>query len=100
MTVATMNLAKTISSLISEVSVTPIRPKDTLIAFCSFVYRNEFFFGDIALHIEPSGGYSLRWPAKTLFNGSRCQIHYPLSAEIGDAVKNAIVTKYEEMIRR
>ena len=100
MTTAIMNLMTMISSFISEVSVTPIRPKDTLVAFCSFVYRNEFFLGDVALHLDPSGGYSLRYPAKVLFNGSKCQVHYPLSAEIAEVIKSAIIKKYEELIRK
>ncbi len=96
----TDEIMMSIASLISEVSVTPVRPKNTLVAFCSFVYRKEFYLGDIALHIDLSGdGYRLAYPEKTLFNGTRCQIIFPLSSNIGDAIKNVIVTKYEGMIR-
>lgn len=86
--------------LITRISVTPIRPRDTLVAFCSCVYREELYLGDLALHVESSGNdYKICYPVKVLFNKSRSHIVFPLNSEISDLIKNAIVSKYEEIIR-
>ena len=87
------------AKIISEISVTPVRPRNTLVAFCSLAYRGEIFLGDIALHVDPSSDdFRLVFPEKVLFNGSRCHVHFPLSSKVNDTIRAAIVAKYKELI--
>lgn len=88
-------------SILSEISITPIRPQRSHIAWCSLVYRREWFLGDIALHVTKDGNdFRLSYPAKTLFNGAVINTFYPISKEIGDLVKSAIVEEYLALLEK
>jgi hypothetical protein len=85
----------TIASIITELSFTPIRPRGTLLGFCSLLYRGELFLGNIALHATSDGkDFKIYFPDKILFNGVRTHIYYPVSKEISEIIKQAITDHY------
>ena len=78
-----------------ELYITLTRPRGSLVGFASFVYRNEWFFSDIAIHLTKSGDdISLAFPDKTLCNGRRMNVFFPINKEIAEAIKIAIADEY------
>ena len=84
---------------VSEVRVTPIAARDTLLAFASVLYRDELRLSDIALYSTRTGDdFTLAFPRKRLFNGANVHIIYPIQKEIAEAIKVAIVAKYLDLV--
>jgi len=84
---------------ISQIKVTPIKPADGLIAFCSFVIDDCFYIGDVGLHYSPDRPDDLYWlvyPAKTLFNGKQINVCHPINRETELFIKRAVAARYEE----
>ena len=54
---------------LTEIQIVPVKPKDGLIAFVSFVINDSFFVGDVAIYSRLNQeSYRLVYPIKTLFN--------------------------------
>lgn len=88
------------NEIIKEVSITLTRPRGSLVGFVSLTYRGEWFFSDIAVHLTKAGdGIRLAFPDKTLCNGKRMNVFFPISKEVGEAVRSAIATKYFAMMK-
>jgi len=84
---------------ISEVSFTPVRPRDTLLGFGSLIFYGVRL-SDLALHIaKDGGGYTVAYPRKRLFNASEISVIYPTSKQVAEAIRDAIVSKYLELTR-
>ena len=84
-------------SKISEVNIIPIKPKNGLVAIASCVINNEFYLGSIGIYTVLKGGYRLTYPNKK--SGlSTVNIFHPIAKELGDAIEEAIVEEYEELI--
>jgi len=87
--------------VISEIQIIPIKPKDGLVAFASFVIDDQFYVGDIAIYTRPSGqDYRLVYPCKILPNGKRINCFHPINRETGECMKKAIIDKYLEMVSK
>ena len=87
-------------SRISEVRVTPIFPNGTLVAFASILFEGQLRLSDLAVHSLNQGKeFSISYPKKRLFNGAEVNIIYPISRDVDDAVKSAIVSKYLDMTK-
>jgi len=86
--------------MISEIQIIPIKPQNGLVGFASAVLNNQFYISNIAVYTSPSdpSGYRLVYPDKVLANGKRVHCFHPISKDAGDVVKNAIVTKYVELM--
>lgn len=85
---------------ISEVSFTPVAPRDTLLGFGSLIYHGVKL-SDLALHIaRDGGGYSVAYPRKRLFNGVEISIIYPTSKQVAEAIRDAIIAKYLELTQQ
>ena len=88
------------NEILKEISLTLTRPRGSLIGFASLVYRDEWFFSDIGVHLTKAGdGIRLAFPDKTLFSGKRMNIFFPISREVGEAVRIAIANKYFELMK-
>lgn len=74
---------------ISEINIVPIKPKDGLLGFCSFVIDQSFFIGSVAIYSRLDGSIRLVYPKK---NGVQCC--YPIKKEIGTALSHAITKKF------
>ena len=86
---------------LSEVRVTPVPPRDSLLAFGSVHYRGELRISDLALHATPTGDdFTIAYPLKTLFNGAKVHIVYPTNPEVAEAIRIAVVGKYLELVQR
>jgi len=85
---------------ISEISITPIKPTDGLIAFASCVLDNRVFVGSIGVHrLLDGSGYRITYPTKKI--GSR-QLNYfhPVNRVTGIEIESAIVEKCTDIFER
>ena len=88
--------------VVSEIQIIPVKPKDGLIAFASCVVNNQFYMGNIAIYTSPSSpdGYRLIYPIKVLPNGKEINCIHPINKETGEQIKEAIITKYQELVEQ
>ncbi len=84
---------------LTEIQITPTKPKDGLVAFASFVLNDLFFIGNIAIYtrIYPQG-YRLVYPVKTLFNGLEINCFKPIKRCAGEAIEKAVLSEFEKLI--
>ena len=82
---------------ISEIRVTPIKPKDDgLVGLASLVYENSLYLGSIGIFTRRQGGYRLAYPTKKSSTGS-LNIFHPISKSVSKQIEEAIVKKFEEV---
>lgn len=90
-------LKKSEISEISEINIIPIKPKEGLMAIASCVINKEFYVGSIGIYTKLKGGYRLTYPNKKS-GSSTINIFHPISKELGDAIENAIIQEYENLV--
>lgn len=80
---------------LSEIQIVPIKPKDGLLAFCSFVLNDSFYIGDIALRSLLDGsGYRLVYPAKVLPNGIKINYFHPINHEAAQVIEGQVISAF------
>lgn len=85
-------------TLISEIQITPVKPKDGLVGFASFVYNDSFYLGSIGIYTRPQGGYRLTYPTRTGMNGS-FNVFHPINREIAQEIEEAVIYRFEEVTK-
>jgi DNA-binding cell septation regulator SpoVG len=88
--------------VVTEVQIIPVKPRNGLVAFVSFIINGQFYIGNAAIYTSPSSqeGFRLVYPIKTLPTGKELNCVYPISREIGDIVLKAVVSKYKELLNK
>lgn len=84
---------------LSEIQIIPIKPKDGLVAFDSFVLDNNLYLGSIGIVTRLEGGYSLVYPTKKVGNRS-INIFHPINREFADAIEKEVIEKFEEVMNQ
>ena len=58
-------------TLITEIQIIPLKPKDGLVAFASCVINDQLYLGNIAIYssLGSCDGFRLVYPAKVLPTG-------------------------------
>lgn len=82
---------------ITEIQIVPVKPKDGLVAFASFVLDNELYLGSIAILTRPEGGYRLLYPSKKIGISHNINFFYPISKPFAAAIEAAVIKKFEEV---
>ena len=83
---------------ITEVQITPIKPKDGLVAFASVVVENSLYLGSVGVYTRLDGsGYRITYPTKKIGEKS-INIYHPINEETGRAIEEAIIRKAEEVL--
>ena len=87
---------------INEIDILPVKPKNGLLAFASIVINQQFYVGDIAIYSSPSteDGFRLIYPCKVLPNGKKINSFHPITKIAGEAVHNAVISKYQELMEK
>jgi len=82
---------------ISEIQIIPVKPKDGLVAFASFVLDKKYYVGSVAVFTRlNSSGFRLVYPAKKV--GDRnINIFYPINTETGESIEKAVGKKVNEI---
>lgn len=86
--------------VVDEVSVTPVKPTDGLVAFASCVIDGQLYIGSLGVHQKLDGtGYRITYPTKKI--GSR-QLNYlhPVTKNAGKAIEQAVIAKCIELFER
>lgn len=82
---------------ITEIQITPIKPKDGLVAFTSFVLDDSLFLGSISIATKLQGGYRLIYPTKRV--GSRnINVFHPINKPFAEIIENEVIKKFEEVM--
>ena len=83
--------------MVSEIQITPVKPKDGLVGFASFVFAGALYCGSVGIFSRPSGGYRLLYPTK-LVAGRQLDMYHPITGTVGRQIEEAVITKYEEVM--
>ena len=78
---------------ISEINIIPVKPKDGLIGFVSFVLNESFYIGSIGVYVRLGGaGFRLVYPTKK-YGERGIGIFHPINARAGHIVEAAVLEK-------
>jgi DNA-binding cell septation regulator SpoVG len=81
------------NNIVSEISIVPIKPKNGMVAFVSFVLFEQLYVNSVAVYTRFGGGIRLVYPRK-----KNLDICHPISHEFGELVESAVlmeILKYE-----
>ena len=82
---------------ITEVQITPIKPKDGLVGFASVVLENSLYLGSIGVYTRLDGsGYRITYPTKKIGDNS-INIYHPINKETSKAIEQAVFKKLKEI---
>ena len=84
---------------LSEIQIVPIRPKDGVVAFASFLLDGWLYLGSVAIMTRPQGGYRLLYPTKKLADRN-IPIYHPIRREIAQQIEQVVVAKFEDVMSR
>lgn len=83
---------------ITEVQLTPIKPKDGLVAFASVVIDNNLYLGSIGVYARLNGkGYRITYPKKLTANKD-LDIYHPINRVAGQLIEKAITNKATQLL--
>lgn len=87
--------------ILSEIEIIPIKPRNGLLAFVSFVINKSFYVGDIALYSLLSGkGFRLSYPIKILKNGLRVNCFHPINSQVAEDIEKQVTATYLKLIEK
>ncbi len=82
---------------ITEIQITPIKPKDGLVGFASIVVEDGLYMGFIGVYTRLDGsGYRLTYPTKKIGDSS-INIYHPINREASKAIEQAVFNKLKEI---
>jgi DNA-binding cell septation regulator SpoVG len=82
---------------ITEIQITPIKPKDGLVGFASVVLENSLYLGFIGVYTRLDGlGYRLTYPTKKIGDKS-INIYHPINKEASKSIELAVFKKLKEI---
>ena len=80
---------------ITEIQIIPVKPKDGIVAFASFVLDECLYLSSIAVMTRPTGGYRLVYPTKKV--GPRdIHIFHPISRDFAQIIEKNVIEKLEK----
>jgi len=71
---------------ISEIQITPVKPKNGLIGFCSFILYEGIYCSSVAIFTRQNGGIRLVYPTKKIAIKD-ISIFYPINKEVGKSIE-------------
>jgi stage V sporulation protein G len=82
---------------ISEIEFIPVKPKEGLIGFASFVLDEKYYVSSVAIYTRLDGsGYRLVYPTKKV--GDRnINIFHPINREVAEVIEEAVAKKVDEL---
>ncbi len=82
---------------ISEIQVIPVKPKDGLIGFVSFILEEKYYVGSVAIYTKLDGsGYRLVYPSKKVGEKNINTFH-PINQEIGGIIETEVIKKINKI---
>ena len=82
---------------ISEIQIVPIKPKDGLIAFASFVLDGKYHVSGVAIFTRlGKSAYRLVYPSRKV-GDKNINLFYPINQFIGKFIEDAISEKVDQL---
>ena len=86
---------------LSEIQIIPVKPRDGLLGFISFVLNDSFYVADVAIYSRlDQEGYRLVYPMKTLANGAKVNIFHPIKKDVAEKIERQVASAYRELLLR
>ncbi len=87
--------------MITEIQITPIKPQKSLVGFASVVLDGSVYLGCIAIHCDLlNKGFRCVYPTKKFNDGKEIPVFHPITKEAGDSIQKAIISEWENLIKR
>ena len=84
---------------ITDVQITPITPRNGLVAFASVVLNENMYLGSIGVHTKLDGsGYRLTYPTKKV-GQKDLNIFRPMNEETIKMMEEMIISKVKELFK-
>lgn len=81
-----------VTPIISQIHFQPVRPREGLLGFASFVIDDLYAIGGVGVHARMNrSGIRLVYPVKKLIDGTSIALFYPLSKDVGDKIEDAVL---------
>jgi DNA-binding cell septation regulator SpoVG len=86
---------------LSEIEVVPIKPRNGLVAFASFVINESLYVGDVAIHSRLGGeGFRLVYPMRTLRNGASVNTLHPIRKDVAEEIEHQVSEAYQKLLAK
>ncbi|MCX5922723.1 MAG: septation protein SpoVG family protein [Candidatus Dependentiae bacterium] len=81
---------------VTEIQIIPVKPKDGLVGFASFVFDRSFYCASIGIYTRPQGGFRLTYPTRKTLNGAM-PIFHPINKDVANLIEQAIIRQFERL---
>jgi stage V sporulation protein G len=82
---------------ITDVQITPITPREGLVAFASIIIDDSIYLGSIGVYTKLDGsGYRITYPAKKV-GQKDLNVHRPTNEETSKMIEQAIISKARKL---
>jgi DNA-binding cell septation regulator SpoVG len=82
---------------ISEIQVIPVKPKDGLIGFVSFILDKKYYVSSVAIYTRLGGDdFRLVYPSKKV-GDKNINIFHPINSAVGAKIEEAVNEKVNEI---
>jgi len=86
---------------LSEIQILPVKPRDGLVAFVSFVLDESYYVADVAIYSRlDQDGYRLVYPMRTLANGARVNAFHPIRKDVAQEIERQVSEAYRELLQK
>ena len=82
---------------ITEIQIIPVKPKDGIIAFTSFLLDECLYLSSIAIMTRPQGGFRLVYPTKKVGNRD-INLFHPINKNFSQMIEEAVIEKLEKVM--
>lgn len=82
---------------VSEIEVIPVKPREGLIGFTSFILDEKYYVSSVAIYTRLDGsGYRLVYPTKKV-GDKNINVFHPINNEVGKVIDEAVINKINEV---
>ena len=82
---------------ISEINLVPVKPKNGLVGFASFVLGNCLYVSSVAIYTRPNGGYRCIYPTKQI-GSKNINIFHPINRVFATAIEEKVTKEFEKLM--
>ncbi len=83
---------------ITEIQITPIKPKEGLLGFASLVLNDSIYLSSIGIYSKLDlSGLRLTYPTKNA-GRKNLNIFHPINKEMSSAIEKAVFKKFKEVM--
>ena len=80
---------------LTEIEFIPLKPRQGLLAFVSFIINNAFFVGDVAIYSRLNKeGFRLSYPTRILKNGLKVDCFHPISRTVAESIEKQVIKAF------